>query len=128
MIPTLLVNENFPAPSTRLLRAAGLDVLAIAEAHAGIPDEQVLSLARDMKRRLVTFDTDYADLLFRQRLAPPPAVLLLREPRYRPEEPAEWVLASTAVAAEVDGLFCVVSRQRVRKRPLLYVATGNIHG
>ncbi len=124
-MPALIVNENFPAPSTRVLRAAGVDVLAIAEAHAGIPDERVLALARDMQRWLVTFDTDYADLLFRQRLPPPPAVLLLREPRYRPDEPAEWVLALTAIPAEVDGLFCVVTRERVRKRPLLYLAAGN---
>lgn len=75
MTPTLIVNENFPAPSTRVLRAAAIDVFAIAEAHAGIPDEQVLALARDMKRWLVTFDTDCADLLFRQRLLPLPAVL-----------------------------------------------------
>ena len=127
MTPTLIVNKNFPAPSTRVLRAAGIDVLAIAEAHAGIPDEQVLALARNMKRWLVTFDTDYADLLFRQRLPPPPAVLMLREPHYRPDEPAEWVLALTAVPADVDGLFCVVSRQRMRKRPLLHLAPGNVH-
>lgn len=127
MTPALIVNENFPAPSTRVLRATGIDVLAIAEAHAGIADEQVLALARDMKRWLVTFDTDYADLLFRQKLLPPPAVLLLREPRYRPDEPAEWVLALTAVPADIDGLFCVVSRQRVRKRPLLHLAAGHAH-
>lgn len=125
MTPALIVNENFPAPSTRVLRAAGIDVLAIAEAHSGISDTQVLALARGLKRWLVTFDTDYADLLFRQKLLPPPAVLLLREPHYLPAEPAGWVLALTAVPADVEGLFCVVTRLRVRKRPLLYLASGN---
>ena len=127
-MPALLVNENFPAPATRLLRAQGLDVLAIAEAYAGIADQTVLALARDMQRWLVTFDTDYADLLFRRRLLPPPAVLLLREPRYRPHEPAQWILDLIAVPDDVNGMFCVVSRQRVRKRPLLHLAVGSSDG
>jgi predicted nuclease of predicted toxin-antitoxin system len=127
-MPSLLVNENFPAPSTHLLRQSGIDVLAIGETHQGMPDADVLALARRTKRWLVTFDTDYADLLFRRRLPPPPAVLLLREPHYRAAEPASWILPLMQNPTDTDGLFCVVSRDRVRKRPFLRVASDDAGG
>ena len=119
MTPGLLVNENFPAPSTFALRAAGLDVVAIGEAHGGMDDRDVMALAREQGRWLLTFDTDYADLVFHRHLPPPPAVLLVREPHYRAIEPAQWILPLIAAPSEIAGFFCVVSRGRLRKRPLL---------
>jgi predicted nuclease of predicted toxin-antitoxin system len=118
-MPLLLVNENFPAPSTQVLRTAGFDVLAISETHPSMVDPDVLALARRLGRWLLTFDTDYAELVFRRHLAPPPAVLLLRERSYRVEEPAQWVLPLLAAPAEIEGFFCIVARHRLRKRPLL---------
>ena len=75
MKPGLLVNENFPAPSTHALRAAGVDVIAVIDRHRGISDREVMALAREQGRWLLTFDTDYAELVFHQRLPPPPAVV-----------------------------------------------------
>ena len=60
-----LVNENFPAPSVAVLRASGHDVLYIADSHAGDDDADVLALAREEGRWLVTFDRDYGELLLR---------------------------------------------------------------
>jgi predicted nuclease of predicted toxin-antitoxin system len=117
--PRLLVNENVPAPSTHALRAAGIDVMAVADHHRGMVDRDVMALAREQSRWLLTFDTDYADLVFHQRLPPPPAVLLLREPHYRPSEPAQWILPLLDSNSEIAGFFCVVTRSGLRKRPLL---------
>lgn len=118
-MPALVVNENFPAPSTQVLRSAGLDVLAIGEAHPGMDDRDVIALARAQLRWLLTFDTDYAELVFHRRLPPPPTVLLLRETHYRANEPAQWVLPLTQTPSDIEGFFCVVSRGGLRKRPLL---------
>lgn len=85
-----LVNENFPAPSVAIMRASGHDVLSNAESHSGDDDIEALALARKEGRRLVTFDQDYGELLFARHYAPPPAVILLRVPSYRHEEPAGW--------------------------------------
>jgi predicted nuclease of predicted toxin-antitoxin system len=117
--PALVVNENFPAPSTQVLRSAGLDVLAIGETHPGMDDRDVLALARAQGRWLLTFDTDYAELVFHRRLPPPPAVLLIREAHYRASEPAHWVLPLVKEPSDLAGFFCVVSRDTLRKRPLL---------
>lgn len=66
-----LANENFPLPSVTVLRASGHDVLFIAESHSGIDDKEVLALAREEGRWLVTFDRDYGKLLFARYIVPP---------------------------------------------------------
>lgn len=119
MTPRLLANENFPAPAVKALRTAGFDVLDMRELGPGLVDSGVLSLARSEGRWLLTFDTDYGELLFARRLPPPPVLCLLREPRYRPAEPAEWLLPLLAAPADYEGMFCVITRDSVRKRPLL---------
>ena len=124
-MPSLLVNENFPAPATKVLRAAGVDVKSVIEFAAGITDETVLAMARAEQRWLVTFDRDYGELLFARRLAAPPALLLMREPHYLPSEPANWLLPLLASPAEIEGYFCVVLRDGLRKRPLLRQVDGS---
>ena len=115
----LLVDENFPAPATRALRAAGADVLSVAEQAPGAADEIVLALACAERCWLVTFDGDFGDLLFQRRLPAPLAVVLLREPHYRPAEPAQWLLPLLASPNDIDGYFCVWRSDGMRKRPLL---------
>ena len=123
-MPLLLVNENFPAPATRALRGAGIDVKAIADVAAGSTDEQVLAMACNEQRWLITFDSDYGELLFVRRLPSPPAVVLVREPHYSPAEPASWLLPLLANPREIEGCFCVLRRDGLRKRPLLRPVDG----
>ncbi|WP_297449130.1 DUF5615 family PIN-like protein [Ferrovum sp.] len=115
-----LVNENFPAPSIIVLRAAGHDVLSIAESYSGVADTEVLSLARKDKRWLVTFDRDYGELLFARNLAPPPAVILLRVPSYRPDEPAAWLELLLLDQESLIDKFTVFTGKTLRSRPLLH--------
>ena len=124
-MPGLLVNENFPAPATKVLRAAGIDVKSVIEFAAGIADEEVLSMACTEQRWLVTFDSDYGELLFGRRLPAPPALVLLREPHYLPSEPASWLLPLLATPADIEGYFCVLRRVGLRKRPLLRRVDGD---
>ncbi len=114
-----LVNENFPAPSVAIMRASGHDVLSIAESHSGDDDIEVLALARKEGRWLVTFDQDYGELLFARHYAPPPAVILLRVPSYRPEEPAVWLEHLLREPNGLLGKFTVLTGTTVRSRPFL---------
>ena len=119
MTPPILLNENFPAPSTRRLREAGFDLFSIAERCASLKDVEVLAIAVNEKRWLITFDRDYGELLFARRFPPPPAVILLRVPSYRPEEPADWVINLTKQQQECLGRFTVFDGETIRSRPLL---------
>lgn len=114
-----LVNENFPAPSVAVLRASGHDVLYIADSHAGDDDADVLALAREEGRWPVTFDRDYGELLFARNHAPPPVVILLRVPSYRPDEPAAWLEHLLLEPKDLLGKFTVFTGKTVRSRLLL---------
>ena len=113
MNPKLLANENFPLPSVRLLRAAGLDVASVLDVMPGASDEDVLAYARHELRWILTFDRDYGDLVFRKGMAPPPAIIYLRQEAYSPEKPAELVLAILAMPDKVDGCFVEIGRAHV---------------
>lgn len=115
----LLLNENFPAPSAWLLREAGFDVLTIAESRAGMKDVDVLALAVREQRWLVTFDRDYGELLFARPYPGPPAVILLRVPSYRPEDPANWIMELIRDGQDCLGKFTVFDGITIRNRPLL---------
>ena len=115
-----LVNENFPAPSVAVMRASGHDVLSIAESHSGDADTDVLALAREEERWLVTFDRDYGELLFARNYAPPPAVILLRVQSYRPDEPAAWLEQLLQEPEGLLGKFTVFTGKTLRSRPLLH--------
>jgi predicted nuclease of predicted toxin-antitoxin system len=118
MRPRLLLNENMPIPAARRLRAAGWEVLHIAEQYASVTDEAVMALACAEARWLITFDRDYGELVFQQQLPPPPLILLLRVASYQPEEPARWVKDLYASGALLEGHFCVFDGETLRRRPL----------
>lgn len=60
----LLANENIPLATIRKLRELGHDVFAIREQNAGISDHDVLKLAHNEQRILITFDSDYGELIY----------------------------------------------------------------
>ncbi len=117
MRPRWLLNENFPQPSVQRLRAAGWDVLAVAESATSAADTAVMALAREEGRWLVTFDRDYGELVFRQQFAPP-LVLLLRVRSYRPDEPSEWIESLYAAGDFLEGHFHIVDGHTIQRRPM----------
>lgn len=118
MSPRLLVNENYPLPALRVLRDAGVDVLAVVETHPGLPDEEVLALACSESRWLVTYDRDYGELIYALQHPSPPAVIYLRQEPYPPDRPARIVQDLMADPTRAEGFFLVVSEQSIRRRPL----------
>jgi len=115
----LLANENIPLSSVKILREQGFDIVSISEISPGLKDEDVLSLAREQSRILMTFDRDYGELVFNRRLPCPPAVIYLRFDPGNPVEPAVIIQTFfSRIEGEVDGYFFVLDKDSVRKRPL----------
>ena len=73
-----LANENFPKPSTTLLREKGFHVVSIQEKSGGVSDEAVLKEAIDQDLIILTFDRDYGELIFRYAQPNPPGVIYFR--------------------------------------------------
>jgi predicted nuclease of predicted toxin-antitoxin system len=111
----LLADENFPGPAIRGLREAGHDVLAVREYNPGINDLQVLELARQTGRWLLTFDSDFGNLVYACGAEPPPAILYFRLMPIHIE--VVLALAKRAVLEASAGSFAVISPEATRLRP-----------
>ncbi len=116
--PGLLANENIPAPTVRVLRAAGVDVTSVTESMASSTDRRVLAHARSHGLWLLTMDRDYGELVFAREARPPPAIVYLRQGPETPTELGATVLALLSDADFVRGHLVVVRGRTVRRRPL----------
>lgn len=115
----LLANENIPLASIKELRAAGFDVLAIVESYCGENDRKVLSVAANERRILITFDRDYGELIFRERMPVPPAVIYLRFVPVTPVESAEILQRFLMTEmTRLMGRYWVITRSGIRSRKL----------
>lgn len=113
-----LANENFPIASVRDLRNAGHDVAAIIEDSPAADDADILARALREDRVILTFDSDYGNLIYRDRL-PAAAVVYLRYEPLTPEEPAQHILRLLAIdGMDLYNHFTVADRRHIRQRAL----------
>jgi predicted nuclease of predicted toxin-antitoxin system len=76
----LLADENIPLLAIEQLRRKGHDVLAISESAPSICDEDVMLLAENEGRILLTFDKDFGELAYSSRPRPSCGIILFRIP------------------------------------------------
>ncbi len=72
-----LIDENVSGSVIRYLRDQGHDVVCVADENVGMKDERILELAINTKRIILTYDTDFGDLVFRDR-KPHGGIVLVR--------------------------------------------------
>lgn len=111
----VLLDENVSRALAAPLAAAGHDVLSVADAAPGVSDREVLAIARREQRCLLTFDSDFGDLVFQRGEAPPVAIVYLRLHPILAE--GVLLLSLAALATEPDGYLVVVTREGMRRRP-----------
>jgi predicted nuclease of predicted toxin-antitoxin system len=99
------------------LRSAGLDVEWIQEADPGLSDEDVLELAGRLQRVLITYDTDFGDLIFNRGLPARAGVILLRVTGSIESHTAR-LLEVLVIRADWMTLFTSIGGERVRHRRL----------
>lgn len=114
----LLADENIPSLVVDLLCARGYDATWVGKEAPGISDPEVLSLATTEKRTLVTFDTDFGELVFRLRLNAPFGVILLRLPPNSPSNIVQTIIKALETQSDWTDLFSVVDENRIRTRSL----------
>jgi predicted nuclease of predicted toxin-antitoxin system len=124
-----LADENFPFPALTALRDRGYDVTSVAEGYAVSSDEAVAAICDGEDRVLLTFDKDFGELVFRRGLSSGSSVVLLRimpEPRLV----ADIIQSLIETGILSGGVFCVVTRDRVRvrHRPFHPSVTNQIPG
>lgn len=113
----LLANENVSRVMVEALWARGHDVFWARVDAPGESDRSHLQRAQRESRILLTFDTDFGELAFQQRIAASHGVILIRMTG-APETVAGRVVDALESQENWEGHFSVVEHDRVRMRPL----------
>ncbi len=114
----LLADECCPRAVVEELKKAGNDVVWIADLQPQLSDHAVIEMAQSQSRIIVTEDFDFGDLLIRDKLAAPGAIIL-HMPRAAPRIRA-MTLVRVLKNPEIrfEGHLAIVDARRVRLRPL----------
>ena len=113
----LLANENIPLASVKYLRSCGLDIKAVGQEFSGISDQEVIQLAIEEERTIITFDRDYGELIFKHGYKPPCGVIYLRWRTFNPDEPGRYLL-SIIQKSQIDFSYAltVIDEDSIRQR------------
>ncbi|HQU58895.1 MAG: DUF5615 family PIN-like protein [Phaeodactylibacter sp.] len=71
-----LANENFPLKSFRILQDKGYDIKHIGLELPSVTDEEVMAFAIEEGRAIITFDSDYGELVYKHGYKPPGVIYL----------------------------------------------------
>lgn len=81
-----LANENIPFQSIIYLKSLKYDIKAIGIDNPSISDKQVMNIAIEENRTILTYDSDYGELIFKYGYYPPAGVIFIR---IQPNDPLE---------------------------------------
>lgn len=111
-----LVDEDIGFGVIKPLRSLGFDIKSILETKRGSDDSEVLSLANNEERIVITADKDFGELVFAQKLAHK-GVILLRPKRDSSKNKLELLKKLLEqYQEELEGAFTVVTESKVRIR------------
>lgn len=114
-----LANENISRTTVDILRKEGHDVRWISESFPSIKDEVVLSLARLENRIIITFDSDYGELIYGRKMKAPLGVIYLRLNSNDPAEPARLILRYLSISTDIfNTKFSILTKNGVRYKEL----------
>lgn len=113
-----LADECVDAGLVARLRAAGHDVLYMAEMTPAAGDVEVIGRAQRDERLLLTEDKDFGDLVFRRRQPVPGVVLLRIDPMLRGIKGDRLDAAIERFGDDLFGRYMIVEEARFRSRSL----------
>lgn len=117
----LLVDQNVAGRVAELLRAAGHDAVHVRERGLQrAEDDEILRVALQEQRVIISEDTDFGALLARSGSRAPSFILLRGADPLTADARASLIAATLPqIADELDaGCIAVLTRYRVRVRPL----------
>jgi predicted nuclease of predicted toxin-antitoxin system len=112
-----LANENIPLASVTFLKSKGYDIKAIGLDNPSISDEEVMKIAIEEGRTVITYDSDYGELIFKQGFKPSGGVIFIRNQPKDPFETAnliERLLANSKL--QINRTLTVVDNQSIRQK------------
>lgn len=111
-----LADENIEREFIEALRKANFDILSVRESYIGIGDDEILQIAANEKAIILTYDTDFGDLVFRFGFKSRGVMLLRLSGLSLSEKMDKTILAIREHEAELENAFTVVSANSIRIR------------
>lgn len=112
-----LANENVPISSVNALKKSGIDIIAIGVDNPSISDVQVMQIAIEESRTIITYDSDYGELIFKYGYKPKAGIIFLRN---QPSEPLETAKILEKLISNpnllFDGALTVVDSNSIRQK------------
>jgi predicted nuclease of predicted toxin-antitoxin system len=112
----VVVDENVHSIVLQRLRDSGIEVEAIAESSPGISDAEILARDGLADCVLVTYDSDFGELIFKRDMPTPHALIYSRLGRAEPRYVADRILALLEKGFEAGHCY-VILKDGVRVRP-----------
>lgn len=113
-----LADENLPFPAFHLLKSSGFDVKHIGIENPSVEDPSIIKIASDQNRIILTFDSDFGELVFKYRLTPP-GVIYFRLINYGLADPAVMLIRLLEEGYIFENYFTVISRDLIRQRSMV---------
>ncbi len=115
----ILADENIEREFIEALRENGFNVVSVRENHVGIADDEILQIAENENAVILTYDTDFGELVFRYSLKSRGVILLRLGGLSLAEKIDKTILSIREHEAELENAFTVVSENLVRIRKSL---------
>ncbi len=113
----LMIDENIAGSVIRRLRQDGHSLILAQDVALGQQDEDVLAYAFQEDAVILTEDTDFGDLVMRQRLPSPGVIVLRLMGMPRSQQPGYIATTIATHANALPHMFTVLTRQGMRSRP-----------
>jgi len=110
-----LADENIPILVIKELRKDGFDIISVVENYRGLSDNEILDLSSKNRWIILTFDKDFGDLIYKQKLNKPLGIILLRIAPKSAEyvlQLLKWLLSQPDI--NFEGNFVVMNSDKVR--------------
>ena len=109
-----LVDECTGPAVAKWLQQQGHDVFSVYNQARGIPDDEVMQMAVDQRRILITNDKDFGEKIYRDHRQHRGLILLRLEDERASSKIAVLSHLFTQYADKIEKAFVVVSEKRVR--------------
>ena len=112
----ILADENIEREFIEALREDDFDVLSVREDFIGAADNEILQIAVENQAVIMTYDTDFGELVFRFNLKSHGVILLRVQGLDLTEKIARAIQAVREHESELENAFTVISENSVRIR------------
>ncbi len=115
----ILADENIEREFIEALRERDFNVVSVRENHIGIADDEILQVAENENAVILTYDTDFGELIFRYSLKSRGVILLRLSGLSLAEKIEKTIVVIREHDSELENAFTVISENLVRIRKSL---------